>query len=272
MEISVSPSSPPSPKVDAAKRRSKASFERRLSRVSGGQGGGVIPLASLLESSVPGEGEASPRERLETVIRLCINNAVSQVNSEVGEDEELSETANEVGKAVRLRSGDLVEEGIVTRVLAQLDKGQLQTHQGDNISLERKKVLNKTAKYKAEHNQWREVVVQRKEENRRARLNLQKLSKGELCIQEDRKYSLTQEQRAVLDRIPDWKASMDSLKEHKARKELLLEEVATKATLLKRKMENRDEDLSKATRVLRQKADLAGGMLQIVNPEDLLGL
>ena len=51
----------------------------------------------------------------------------------------------------------------------------------------RKKVKEHTVRLKEEHRQWREVVGERKEQQKRAESNSRRAAKGELVVKEDRR-------------------------------------------------------------------------------------
>ena len=52
----------------------------------------------------------------------------------------------------------------------------------------RKKVKEHTVRLKEEHRQWREVVGERKEQQKRAESNSRRAAKGELVVKEDRRW------------------------------------------------------------------------------------
>jgi len=263
-QVTLTPSSPPSPSVRKPNRRSSIVASRRLSRASGM--GGNIPLGDLL-ATVPSDKEATVEQRLDKLVSLCVNCTIRQVETEVQESEgQLDQAALEVGRALR-QTG--FGQDVLENVADQVKRGFI-VKSGEEMGEKRKKVLEYTAKVKEETSKWLEVKKERKEQMLRADRIARQAARGEISIGDDQKFNLSHEERSRLDLVPDHQESLDYLKKHRNREELLVLAAATKAKKLKIQVEDVDAELADAARDLIRRADQAGGRLESECIDDLL--
>jgi len=255
---------PSSPLPRKASRRSSMATARRMSRASG-MGVG-IPLPDLL-STVPGPEEASVKERLEKMVNLVVNSTIRQV--EAGVEEELlglEEAVKEVGSSLRREK---CSEDVLASVASKLEGG-LDVVDGEVIGEAKRKVLANIENHKQEHKRWKELFLERKEQNKRAGSIAKDAAEGRLRIEAEQRFQLSKEERDALDQVPDGTKTMEQLAKHRTLMLVKAQAAATAARRLKRKVEEEEEELADLAIKIIERADQAGGKLEKLNPEDLL--
>lgn len=255
---------PTSPLPRKASRRSSMATARRMSRASG-MGIG-IPLSDLL-STIPRPEEASIQERLEKMVNLVVNSTIRQVEGGV-EDEVggLEEAVKEVGSSLRREK---VSEDVLRSAASKLEGG-LNVVEGEVIGEAKRKVLANIENHKQEYKRWKNLILERKEQNNRAASIAKDASEGRLKIEAGQRFQLSKEERDALDQMPDGTKTMEKLAKHRTLMLVKAQAASTAARRLKRKVEEEEEELAELAVKIIERADQAGGKLEKLNPEDLL--
>jgi len=255
---------PTSPLPRKASRRSSMATARRMSRASG-MGVG-IPLSDLL-STIPRPEEASIQERLEKMVNLVVNSTIRQVEAGV-EDEVggLEEAVKEVGSSLRREK---VGEDVLRSAASKLEGG-LNVVEGEVIGEAKRKVLANIENHNQEYKRWKDLLLERKEQNKRAASIAKDASQGRLRIEAEQRFQLSKEERDALDQMPDGTKTMENLAKHRTLMLVKAQAAATAARRLKRKVDEEEEELAELAVKIIERADQAGGKLEKLNPEDLL--
>jgi len=253
-----------SPLPRKTSRRSSMATARRMSRASG-MGVG-IPLSDLL-STIPPPKEASVQERLEKMVNLVVNSTIRQVEAGV-EDEVggLEEAVKEIGSSLRREK---VSEDVLRSAASKLEGG-LNVVEGEVIGEAKRKVLANIENHKQEYKRWKDLFLERKEQNKRAAIIAKDASEGRLRIEAEQRFQLSKEERDALDQMPDGTKTMENLAKHRTLMLVKAQAAATAARRLKRKVDEEEEELAELAVKIIERADQAGGKLEKLNPEDLL--
>jgi len=255
---------PSSPLPRKASRRSSMATARRMSRASG-MGAG-IPLSDLL-STVPGPEEATIKERLGSMVNLVVNSVIRQVEAGAEEDPSgLEETVKEVGRALRL---ERIEDKVLSSAASKLEGG-FSFSEAEVNSEAKRKVLANIENHNREHKRWKDLLVERKEQSKRASGLAKDATEGKLKIEADQRFKLNKEERNALDQQPDGSKIREQLTKHRTSMLVKAQAAATAARRLKRKVEEEEEELANLAVKIIERADQAGGKLDKLSPEDLL--
>ena len=245
--------SPPSPITRKPSRRSSAACARRLSRAS--TTGGGIPLEDLL-ATVPPSNEASVQERLAKVVQLALASTVRGVVATMEEEEE-GDAARCVGASIRQVG---VDSGVLERVTQRLEGGV--EVEGAVVGEQVRKVREYTQQLQGEGQRWKELLAERKEMVRNVERNARAAAKGEIVVTDDQRFSLSAQEKTMLNKLPDYKAAVQQLVEHEDRVERSARAVASQAARLKRNFEEVEGQLGQSVRKLLRRADTVGGWVE----------
>ena len=253
----LNPSSPPSPVTKKSSRRSSMAAARRLSRASTM---GAALFEDLL-AAIPGKDEASTKERVEKLLQLVISSSVrSAVDScKDDEDEDLEDVAKDVSLLVR---NSRVSEEVVADVVKVIDEGL--EIEGDAVGGELKKIRDYTKNLEEEGVKWKELLAERNEIYKNASKNAKAVSSGELCINDDMKWSLSSEERLRLSKITEnCKAAVNQLNSAASSEtvEVMLRSISTSCVRQQAELRHNNDKLGLAVRQLTSRADLVADKL-----------
>ena len=193
MSKQETPRSPGSPEPRKASRRSSLATARRLSRASCGAGGGV-PLEELL-STIPGPDEGvTAGARLDHLVRLAVSCTARSVSAslEQAEEDELADAARSV--AAGLRQAKFPEK-VLAGVAASLESGGGGDRPDQLVGEEVRKIRQYTQEIRKESQMWKDLYAERKEMLNKACRNYNAVKAGEIAIQEDEMWKLSEEER-----------------------------------------------------------------------------
>ena len=224
---------------------------RRLSRASTM---GAALFEDLL-AAIPGEGEASTRERLDKLLQLVISSSVrSAVDScKEEDDEDLEDAAKDVSMIVR---NSKISEEVVSDVVKGIDEGV--EIDGDTVGGELKKIRDYTKNLEEEGVKWKELLAERNEIYKNASKNAKAVSAGELCITDDMKWTLSSEERLRLSKITEsCKAAVNQLDSAASSEtvEVILRSISTSCVRQDAELRHNNDKLGSAVRQLTYRAD-----------------
>lgn len=258
---------PPSPTpVKRPARRSSMARARRLSRASGA---GIISLEEQL-GVVPSKDEAGTQERLKKTVSLCLNASVRQVKHALNaEDEEsnLVDLAQEL--AAFLQQGPLLNDNHLKELSEQLDTAVVVVKPEDVVPARVKAVREYTAKLNKEAQDWKDLLKERKQQYTNAVENDRAAGRGEIVVDDNQRFSLTAKEKTFFKNLPNYNAALAQVASHERKQALAARKMATETKKLKRKLEDVDIDLSKAAKIVIERASkVAQGM---EDPKELFG-
>lgn len=256
---SVKNDTPPSPTpVKRPARRSSMARARRLSRASGA---GIISLEEQL-SVVPSKEEADTQERLKKTASLCLNASVRQVkNAFNAEDEESNLVDLAQDLAAFLQQGPLLSDLELKDLGEKLDTAVVVVKAGDVVPARVKAVREYTDKLNKEAQEWKDLVVERKQQYVNAVENARSAGRGEIVVDDNQRFSLTAKEKTFFKNLPNYNAALAQVAAHERKQAIAARKMATEAKKLKRKLEDVDIDLKKAAKIVIEKASkMAQGM------------
>lgn len=258
---------PPSPTpVKRQSRRSSMARSRRLSRASGA---GIISLEEQL-GVVPSKEEANTQERLKKTVSLCLNASVRQVKHALNaedEDSNLVDLAQDL--AAFLQQGPLLNDDSLKELGDKLDTTLVVVKPEDVVPARVKAVREYTAKLNKEAQEWKDLLVERKQQYGNAVENARAAGRGEIVVDDNQRFSLTAKEKTFFKNLPNYNAAMAQVASHERKQALAARNMATEAKKLKRKLEDVDIDLTKAAKVVIERASsVAQGM---EDPRELFG-
>ena len=229
---------------------------RRLSRASTM---GAALFEDLL-AAIPGEGEASTKERLDKLLQLVISSSVrSAVDSCKDEDDEdLEDVAKDVSMIVR---NSKISEELICDVVKGIDEGV--EIDGDTVGGELKKIRDYTKNLEEEGVKWKELLAERNEIYKNASKNAKAVSAGELCINDDVKWTLSSEERLRLSKITEsCKAAVSQLDSAASSEtvEVVLRSISTSCVRQDAELRQDNDKLGSAVRQLTSRADVVANM------------
>lgn len=219
---------------------------------------------------VNGKDEASTEKRLEQTVKLCLNASVRQVKHALNaEDEEsnLCDLAQDL--AAFLQQGPLLNEGELKELADKLDSAVVVVKDEDIVPARVKAVREYTDKLNKEAQQWKDLLVERKQQYKNAVDNARAASKGEIKVEDEQRFSLNAKEKTFFKNLPNYNAALAQVAAHERKQALAARKMATEAKKLKRRLEDVDEDLNKAAKIVIERATkVAEGM---EDPRDLMG-
>ena len=239
--------------------RSSTAAARRLSRASTAGGGGIV-FEELL-ATVPAAGEADTRQRLERLLQLAVSSSLRTTLDTFRDDEDgdMEDVAKDV--AMNIRNNKLDSQKIVEAVKV-IDGGV--EIDGDIVGGELKKLKEYTDDLEKEKARWKEEIAERKELLRNAEKNVRAVAAGELTITEDRKWTLSGEERLKLKKMSDAVRTAASQLEEAgsgAGAEVRLREISTSCVQRAEQRRLDSDKLGQAVRQLTARADTIGNKL-----------
>jgi len=251
MEVESSSSVIEDETIMKTNRRSCIAQAKRLSRASSTFD---MPLDDLL-GIVPKEDEASVRERLDKVVQLVLNHTVRSVSKSF-EDEEVGDLLKSVG--TKLRQSKLSEEALAN-VSKTIENGNLvKENEANTVSSKWKEVNDYTKLLNDESDNWKKLISNRKDMVRNAEKNAQSVSKGDIVVTDDQKYSLTAKEKQTLNMSPEIKNAIRQLEEHEDIMKVQIMAFGQKTAKLKSSLLNDQQNLQDASKSLIMRANKAG--------------
>jgi len=239
---------------------------RRLSRASGA---GLISLEEQL-AVVPAKDEATTQQRLKQTVTLCLNASVRQVKHALNaEDEESNLVDLAQDLAAFLQQGPLLNDEKLKGLADKLDTAVVVVKSEDIVPARVKAVREYSDKLNAEAQQWKDLLVERKQQYKNAVDNAKAAAKGEIKVEDDQRFSLTAKEKAFFKNLPNCNAAMAQVAAHERKQALAARKMATEAKKLKRHLEDVDIDLNKAAKIVIERATKVAEGLD--DPRDLLG-
>lgn len=218
---------------------------------------------------VPARGQTETRERLRQTINMCINATVRQVVAGVNEEEEgnMAEMARELANF--LRQAPLVDDSKMKELSEKIDTAVVKVTPEDIVPARVRAVREYTDRLNKEAQEWRDLLVDRKKQLKNAEENARAAANGEFKVDDSQKFSLTAKEKNFFKNLPNYTAALAQVEAHERRQAVAARNVATEVKKLKRRLEQTDEELNKAAKLVVRKADRIAEVLSD-DPRDLL--
>jgi len=265
--------SPPSPTpAKRCARRSSVARARRLSRASGA---GLVSLEEQL-SVVPGRGEegATTADRLRQTVNMCLNATARQIVAVTAEEEEGEEGGRMADMAQELanflRQTPLIDETKAKELAKNIDTAAVRVAPEDLVPARVRAVRDYTERLNKEAQEWRELLVERRKQFKNAEENATAAANGEILVDDSQKFSLTAKEKIFFKNLPNYSAALGQVAAHERRQAVAARNVATEVKRLKRRLEEADDELNNAAKLVIRKADRIAEVVSSDDPRDLL--
>jgi len=240
---------------------------RRLSRASGA---GIISLEDQL-GVIPGRRDLDTGQRLKMTVNMCVNATVRQVVASINQDvEEESSVVDDLTMELAnyLRQSPLVDDEKAKELGDNIESSVVTVSQRDILPARVKAVREYTDRLNKEAWDWKDLVAERKKQYKNAEDNAKAATKGEIKVEDNQRFSLNAKEKAFFKNLPNYSLALAQVAAHERKQAVAAKKMVTETKRLKRKLEEVDEELSKAAKLVIKRADKMAEVLS-QDPNDL---